>query len=54
VRADLEHVADPPGAVVDDPADRLSRTVPHFADEPFHRVLVCRTVTVTGWSAAEG
>ena len=53
VRADLEHVADPPAALTDDLADRLARTVPQYADKPFHRVLVCRIVKVTGWSAAE-
>ena len=54
VRAELEHVLDPPRSVIDDLADRLSRTVPQYADKPFHRVLVCRIRTVTGWSAAEG
>ena len=54
VRADLEHVADPSAELVDDLADRLARTVPQYADKPFHRVLVCRIVNVTGWSAAEG
>jgi hypothetical protein len=54
VRADCEHVPDPPAAVVDDLADRLADTVPQYADKPFHRVLVCRIVKVTGWSASEG
>lgn len=54
VRASLEHVADPSAAVVDDLADRLATTVPQYADKPFHRVLVCRIVEVTGWSASEG
>ena len=53
VRADTEHVPDPPQEVVDDLADRLARTVPQYADKPFHRVLVCRIVRVTGWSASE-
>ncbi|HET9690752.1 MAG TPA: pyridoxamine 5'-phosphate oxidase family protein [Acidimicrobiales bacterium] len=52
VRAGLRHVAAPPAAVVDDLADRLARTVPQYADKPFHRILVCRVVAVTGWSAA--
>jgi hypothetical protein len=52
VRADLEHVPDPAPAVVDELADRLADTVPQYADKPFHRVLVCRIVRVTGWSAA--
>lgn len=53
VRADVEHVAAPPQALLDDLADRLARTVPQYADKPFHRVLVCRITSVTGWSAAE-
>ncbi len=53
VRADLQHVPDPPPSVTDDLAARLARTVPQYADRPFHRVLVCRIVNVTGWSAAE-
>lgn len=51
VRAHLRHLADPPPAVVDDLADQLSRTVPQYADKPFHRLIVCGIVTVTGWSA---
>jgi hypothetical protein len=54
VRAQLEHVPDPPSSVTDDLAGRLARTVPQYADRPFHRVLVCRVVAVTGWSAGEG
>ena len=53
VRAELEHVTDPPAAVTDDLADRLARAVPQYADKPFHRVLVCRIVRVTGWAASE-
>ena len=53
VRADLRHVADPPASVVEDLAGRLARTVKQYEDRPFHRVLVCRVVKVTGWSAAE-
>lgn len=53
-RAQLEHVPEPPPQVVDDLADRLARAVPQYADKPFHRVLVCRIVDVTGWAASEG
>lgn len=53
VRAELGHVPDPPSPLTDDLADRLARAVPQYADKPFHRVLVCRIVTVTGWSASE-
>ncbi len=53
VRARLEHLADPPPALVDELADRLARAVPQYADKPFHRVLVCRIVDVTGWAASE-
>lgn len=54
VRADTEHVVDPPSALVDELADALARAVPQYADKPFHRVLVCRIVRVTGWAASEG
>lgn len=52
VRAQLRHVADPPRSVFDDLTDRLSRAVPQYAGRPFHRVLVCRIVGVSGWAAA--
>lgn len=54
VRAQLEHVPDPPTSVSDDLADRLAHTVSQYADKPFHRVLVCRIVRVTGWAASDG
>lgn len=53
VRADVEHVDDPPPSLVDELADLLARAVPQYADKPFHRVLVCRIVRVTGWAASE-
>ena len=53
VRADLEYVADPPPLLVDALAGRLADAVPQYADRPFHRVLVCRIVNVTGWAASE-
>ncbi|KAB7744217.1 hypothetical protein GA707_12300 [Nostocoides sp. F2B08] len=53
VRARLEHVDDPPETLTDELADRLSRTVPQYADKPFHKVLVCRIVDVTGWAASD-
>lgn len=53
VRAQLEHVPDPPRQVVDALADRLAHTVPQYADKPFHRLLVCRIVGVTGWASEE-
>ena len=53
VRASLRHVPEPAAAVTEDLAARLARTVPQYADRPFHRVLVCRIEGVTGW-AAEG
>lgn len=52
VRADVEHLDDPPASVSDDLADRLARTVPQYADKPFHRILVCRIVKITGWAAS--
>jgi hypothetical protein len=53
VRADLEHVPNPPSSLTDDLADRLAGTVPQYADKPFHRVLVCRIVNLKGWAASE-
>lgn len=53
VRADTAHVPDPDEALVEALADRLATTVPQYADKPFHRVLVCRIVKLTGWSASE-
>lgn len=53
VRADCEHVAEPDPALVDELADRLAGTVPQYADKPFHRVLVCRIISITGWAASD-
>ena len=53
VRADLLHLDDPPADLLEDLSARLARTVPQYADRPFHRVLVCRITTITGWSAQE-
>jgi hypothetical protein len=53
VRAHLTRLPDPAALVTDDLAARLARSVPQYADQPFHRILVCRIVAVTGWSAAE-
>lgn len=52
VRAQLRHVPHPPQSLLDDLADRLSTTVPQYADKPFHRILVCRIVAVSGWAAS--
>jgi hypothetical protein len=38
--------------VVDGLAERLSHAVPQYTDTPFHRILVCRIVAVTGWAAS--
>lgn len=53
VRAQLEHVTNPPAALTDELADLLAHTVPQYADKPFHRVLVCRILGVTGWAASD-
>ena len=53
VRAHLQHVPDPPPSLTEDLTARLARAVPQYADRPFHRLLVCRIVSVTGWSAGE-
>jgi hypothetical protein len=54
VRAQLRREDDPSPARVRDLADRLARTVPQYADQPFDRVLVLRVVDVTGWAASDG
>lgn len=54
VRANLRHLRDPAPSLTDDLAARLARTVPQYADRPFHRVLGFRIVAVTGWSARSG
>ncbi len=51
VRAHLSFIADPSPAVVDGLAERLSRAVPQYAGRPFHRIIVCRIVGVSGWAA---
>ena len=53
VRAQLHHETDPPQRLLDDLADRLAGTVPQYKDKPFHRILVCRIVAITGWAARE-
>lgn len=52
-RANLLYVPHPPPSLTDDLAVRLARSAPQYADRPFHRVIVCRIVAVTGWSALE-
>lgn len=52
VRAQLQHETEPPQDLLDDLADRLSTTVPQYADKPFHRILVCRIVAAKGWAAS--
>ena len=53
VRADTRHIPDPPAALVDELSERLSMTVPQYADQPFYRVLVCKIVGITGWAASD-
>lgn len=54
VRAELEHVPEPPPSLSEDLAARLAGTVPQYAERPFHRVIVCRVISVTGWAASGG
>ena len=51
VRAHMRHVTDPPSSLTDELEDRLSHKVSQYADKPFHRILVCRIDTVSGWAA---
>ncbi len=53
VRAHLVHQPDPADELVTDLVNRLARSVTQYADQPFHRILVCRIGQVTGWSAAD-
>lgn len=52
VRADLRWEPDPPAERVEGLAERLSRTVPQYAQRPFERVIVLRVEKVTGWAAS--
>ncbi|MBT0565558.1 hypothetical protein KIK15_02090 [Williamsia sp. CHRR-6] len=53
VRAHLEHVADPGERVVEELSARLEHAVPQYAGRPFHHILVCQIVSITGWSAQD-
>jgi hypothetical protein len=53
VRATLQYLPNPAFSLTDALAARLARAIPQYADRPFHRILVCRIVAVTGWSAAD-
>ena len=52
VRAHLDYVTDPEPALTERLATQLAATIPQYVDRPFHRVLVCRISTLTGWAAA--
>lgn len=52
VRARLRLVADAPDEVLERLADRLSTTVPQYADRPFARVMALRVESVSGWAAS--
>lgn len=51
VKARLHHLATPDAALSRELAERLSSTVPQYAEQPFRRLLVCRVVAVSGWTA---
>jgi hypothetical protein len=53
VRAELRHEPRPSDDVITRLSGRLADTVPQYADRPFHRILVCRVVGLTGWAASE-
>lgn len=53
VRARTVHVPEPPAELVDELSERLARTVPQYADQPFDHVIVCRIVAIRGWAASE-
>ncbi len=53
VRAQLLWDEAPPVAREADLAARLARAYEQYRDQPFDRVLVFRTVGVTGWAATE-
>lgn len=53
VRADLEHQEDPGAERLDALGERLTRTVPQYADRPFDHIIVCRIVGITGWAASD-
>lgn len=51
VRAELRAVGDGPPGCASALADRLAGAFPQYRHRPFDRVLVLRTVAVTGWAA---
>jgi len=54
VKARLDFVPEPSSALVDELAGRLADGVAQYAGRPFHRILVARIVSVTGWAATDG
>lgn len=53
VRASMTHLPDPPPELVETLAGRLAHAYEQYADRPFHRILVCRVASVTGWAAGD-
>ena len=52
VRARMEHVPHPSVTLVEELTARLAIAIPQYVDRPFHRVIVCRILAVSGWAAS--
>ena len=52
VRAWLEHVPHPSVVLVEELTARLAIAIPQYVDRPFHRVIVCKILAVSGWAAS--
>ncbi|WP_017615516.1 PNPOx family protein [Nocardiopsis salina] len=53
VRAGLEHVGAPGRPLLEELSDQLQAGFPQYIDKPFHRILVCRIVRLSGWAASD-
>ena len=53
VRARLEHVPSPSVTLVEELTTRLANAVPQYVGQPFHRVIVCRILAVSGGAASD-
>ena len=52
VRARLEHVPHPSPTLVEELTARLATAIPQYVDRPFHHVIVCRILALSGWAAS--
>jgi hypothetical protein len=53
VRARLKHTPHPSVTLVEELTTRLASATPQYAEHPFHRVIVCKILAVSGWAASD-